>query len=129
LDVATSGLILLTDDTALADRLMRPASGVEKEYEVEIDREVLPEFLEKLAAGVDIGGYVTKNAQLSKIGSKSFAIVVTEGKNRQIRRMCEALGATVKRLRRVRIGGVRLGKLPKGGWRTLTDEELASLRP
>lgn len=134
LDVASSGLILLTDDPALADRLMRPAAKVEKEYDVTADREITPDFLERMAAGVRLVNMpppqrvvTTQPARISQTGASRFLIIITEGKNRQIRRMCEALGYGVKRLVRVRVGGVRLGDLPEGEWRLLAGEELDSL--
>ncbi len=127
LDVASSGLLLFTDDTALADRLMRPDSGTEKEYDVGVNRDVTPEFLEKLSKGVRILGLKTRPATVTKIGPARFRITLTEGKNRQIRRMCEGEGYNVLKLVRVRVGGVELGDLPQGEWRPLTEEELASL--
>jgi len=134
LDVASSGLILFTDDTALADRLMRPDSGTEKEYDVIVNKELTPEFLERMAKGVRLEHMpgirrivMTRPAKVKKIGASRFLIVITEGKNRQIRRMCEALGYEVRKLRRTRVAGVELGDLPEGEWRALTEEELASL--
>ncbi len=127
LDVASSGLLLFTDDTGLADRLMRPDSGTEKEYDVGVNKDLKPEFLQKMSEGVRILGLKTRPAKVSQIGPARFLVTLTEGKNRQIRRMCEALGYSVLKLVRVRVGGVVLGDLPQGEWRTLTDEELASL--
>ena len=134
LDVSSSGLILFTDDTALADRLMRPDSGTEKEYDVIVDKEVDEEFLAHMAKGVRLEHMpgvqrivMTRPAKVKRIGVTRFLIVITEGKNRQIRRMCEALGYEVRKLRRLRVGGVELGDLPEGEWRPLTKEELASL--
>ncbi len=127
LDVASSGLLLFTDDTALADRLMRPDSGTEKEYDVGVNKDLKPEFLQKMSEGVRILGLKTRPAKVSQIGPARFLITITEGKNRQIRRMCEALGYSVLKLVRVRVGGVELGDLPQGEWRTLSDDERASL--
>lgn len=134
LDVASSGLILFTDDTALADRLMRPDSGTPKEYDVIVDKELTPEFLERMAKGVRLEHMpgvqrivMTRPAKVKEVGVTRFRIVIVEGKNRQIRRMCEALGYEVRRLRRLRVGGVELGELPEGEWRALTRDELASL--
>src|SRR5690349_10187471 len=134
LDVSSSGLILFTDDTALADRLMRPDSGTEKEYDVIVDKEVTPDFLGEMAKGVRLENMpapqrivMTRPAKVKEIGASRFLIVITEGKNRQIRRMCEALGYDVRKLRRIRVGGVELGDLPEGEWRALTKQELASL--
>ncbi len=134
LDVSSSGLILFTDDTALADRLMRPDSGTEKEYDVIVNKEIEPGFLEHMAKGVRLEHMpgvqrivMTRPAKVKEVGATRFLIVITEGKNRQIRRMCEALGYEVRKLRRTRVGGVELGDLPEGEWRALTKEELASL--
>lgn len=128
LDVASSGLLLLTDDTALADRLMRPDSGTEKEYDVGVNKAVTEDFLQKMAEGVRILGLRTRRALVKQIDDARFRIVLTEGKNRQIRRMCEALGYNVLKLVRTRVGGVELGDLEEGEWRLLTEQELASLR-
>lgn len=135
LDVASSGLILFTDDTALADRLMRPDSGTEKEYDVVVHRDLVPEDLDHMARGVRLENMppprrivTTRPAKVRQTGATRFSIVITEGKNRQIRRICEALGYEVRRLVRVRVGDVELGSLPEGEWRPLTRQELAGLR-
>lgn len=135
LDVSSSGLILFTDDTSLADRLMRPDSGTEKEYDVVVHDDVTDEFLAKMARGVRLENMpppqrivMTRPAKVQQTGASRFSIIITEGKNRQIRRMCEALGYEVRRLVRVRVAGVELGSLPEGEWRPLTRQELASLR-
>lgn len=135
LDVASSGLLVMTDDTALADRLMRPGSRVEKEYDVIVDRPIPDAALERLAKGVRLENMpaprrvvMTRPAKVARTGERSFRIVITEGKNRQIRRMCEAVGCEVRKLVRVRVGGVELGGLPEGEWRPLTAKELDSLR-
>ncbi len=134
LDVSSSGLILFTDDTALADRLMRPDSGTEKEYDVIVNDELTPEFLAHMAKGVRLENMpapqrivMTRPAKVKEVGATRFLIIITEGKNRQIRRMCEALGYEVRKLRRTRVAGVELADLPEGEWRALTKEELASL--
>lgn len=134
LDVASSGLILFTDDAALADRLMRPDSRTEKEYDVVVHKELTQAFLEKMAKGVRLEHMpgvqrivMTRPAKIAQTGATRFSIIITEGKNRQIRRMCEALGYEVRRLVRTRVAGVELGGLPEGEWRPLRKEELASL--
>lgn len=134
LDVASSGIILFTDDTALADRLMRPDSGTEKEYDVIVDKELTDEFLSNLAKGVRLENMpapqrivMTRPAKVKEIGATRFLIIITEGKNRQIRRMCEVFGYGVRHLRRTRVGGIELGDLPEGEWRPLTKQEIASL--
>lgn len=128
LDVASSGLLILTNDNDLANTMMRPEGKVEKEYDVAVDRDLTGEFLEKMSKGVRILGIVTRPAKVERTGPRTFLITLTEGKNRQIRRMCEALGCEVRRLRRVRVGDVRLGDLSDGEWRFLTEKEIASLR-
>lgn len=135
LDVSSSGIILFTDDASLADRLMRPDSGTEKEYDVVVDRPLTPEFLAHMAKGVRLENMpapqrivMTRAAKVKEVGATRFLIIITEGKNRQIRRMCDALGYEVRRLVRTRVGGVELGDLREGEWRALTKEELASLR-
>ena len=128
LDVASSGLLLLTDDTALAERLMRPESGVEKEYDVGVNKALTPAFIEAMRSGVRILGRVTRPAKVEALDQARFRIVLTEGKNRQIRRMCEVLGYAVLKLVRVRVAGVELGSLSAGEWRPLNEKETASLR-
>ncbi len=128
LDVASSGLLLFTDDTALADRLMRPDSGTEKEYDVGVNKPVTPDFLRKMSEGVRILGLKTRPAKIERVDDARFRIVLTEGKNRQIRRMCEALGYGVLKLVRRRIGGIELAELKEGDWRPLTMREQESLR-
>jgi pseudouridine synthase len=134
LDVSSSGLILFTDDTALADRLMRPDSGTEKQYDVVVNKQLTDEFLTKLAKGVRLENMpppqrivMTRPAKVKEIGATRFLIIITEGKNRQIRRMCEALGYEVRQLRRTRVAGVELDDLPEGEWRPLTRQETTSL--
>ena len=127
LDKDSEGLLLLTSDGDIVNRLLRAAGGHEKEYEVTIDRPVTREFAEKMMAGVPILDTVTLPCKVRRTGENSFNIVLVQGLNRQIRRMCEALGANVTHLRRVRIMNIRLGKLRPGQWRDLTPEELETL--
>ena len=127
LDKDSEGLLLLTSDGEIVNRLLRAAGGHEKEYEVEIDRPVTREFLEKMAAGVPILNTVTLPCRIRRTGDKSFTLILVQGLNRQIRRMCRALGCNVVRLRRVRINCVRLGKLRPGEWRVLTPAEADAL--
>lgn len=128
LDKDSEGLILLTNDGALMDELLRSRNGHEKEYLVEINRPVTEEFLRGMASGVPILDTVTKPCVVEKTGRNSFRIILTQGLNRQIRRMCEYFGCRVVSLRRVRIVNVRLGGLPSGGWRELTKAEEQELR-
>ncbi|WKZ29431.1 MAG: pseudouridine synthase [Patescibacteria group bacterium] len=127
LDVASSGLLIFTDDTALADRLMRPDSGTEKEYIVGVNKPLTEDFLKQMREGVRILGLKTRPAKVEQSDGARFRITITEGKNRQIRRMCEALGYSVLKLVRVRVAGVELGELAEGDWRPLTAAERASL--
>ena len=127
LDKDSEGLLLLTSDGDIVNRLLRAAGGHEKEYEVTIDRPVTREFAERMMSGVPILDTVTLPCKLRRTGERSFNIVLVQGLNRQIRRMCEALGANVTHLRRVRIMNLRLGKLKPGEWREVTDEELREL--
>ncbi len=128
LDKDSEGLLLLTNDGEIVNRILRAAGGHEKEYEVRIDRPVTPEFVQQMSRGVPILDTVTLPCRVRRTGERSFNIVLVQGLNRQIRRMCEALGANVTHLRRIRIMNLRLGKLQPGQWRELTEEELAGLR-
>lgn len=128
LDKDSTGLIFLTNDGDIVNKILRAQFGHEKEYVVEINRPADDGFLAKMAKGVDIGGYVTQPCPVKKMGGNTFSIILTEGKNRQIRRMCEALGAVVKNLRRIRIMNVKIGSLKEGSWRDIPVEELKSLK-
>jgi 23S rRNA pseudouridine2604 synthase len=127
LDKDSEGLILLTNDGDIVNEILRVEHGHEKEYEVTVDRPVTPAFLSMMAAGVRIGGEKTKPCAVTRTGPASFRIVLTQGLNRQIRRMCSALGWRVRSLRRVRIMHIRLGALASGRWRNLTDAEIRPL--
>ena len=127
LDKDSEGLLLLTSDGEIVNRLLRAAGGHEKEYEVTIDRPVTAGFLQQMMAGVPILDTVTLPCRARRTGERSFNIILVQGLNRQIRRMCEALGANVIHLRRIRIMNLRLGKLQPGQWRELTQRELAEL--
>ena len=127
LDKDSEGLLLLTSDGGIVNRVLRAAGGHEKEYEVQIDRPVTPEFVRRMSEGVPILDTVTLPCRVRRTGERSFNIILVQGLNRQIRRMCEALGAGVTHLRRVRIMNLRLGKLQPGQWRELTEAELAAL--
>ena len=127
LDKDSEGLLLLTSDGEIVNRILRAAGGHEKEYEVQIDRPVTPEFVRRMSGGVPILDTVTLPCKVRRTGERSFNIILVQGLNRQIRRMCEALGANVTHLRRIRIMNLRLGRLQPGQWRELTDEELTAL--
>jgi 23S rRNA pseudouridine2604 synthase len=127
LDKDSEGLILLTNDGDVVNEVLRVEHGHEKEYRVTVDRPLTPSFLAMMAAGVRIGGEKTRPARVTRTAPAEFRIVLTQGLNRQIRRMCSALGWRVKRLVRERIMHIRLGDLPPGGWRELTPEETRRL--
>ncbi|MEI7498148.1 MAG: pseudouridine synthase [Candidatus Falkowbacteria bacterium] len=126
LDKDSEGLIILTNDGRVTDRLLNPDRYHEKEYLVSVDREIVAPQLQQLAAGVKLDdGYITRTAKVKRIDSKRFTIVLTEGKNRQIRRMVETVGLKVKQLKRVRIMNIKLDRLTVGQTRPLTKEEIA----
>jgi 23S rRNA pseudouridine2604 synthase len=127
LDKDSEGLILLTNDGDIVNTILRAENEHEKEYVVAVDRPLTPAFLAGMASGVPILDTVTNPCKVSQVGRNTFRIVLTQGLNRQIRRMCEHFDYTVRRLQRVRIMNVRLGDLPVGKWRTLTPEELRGL--
>ena len=127
LDKDSRGLLLMTNNGDIINRMMRASNHHEKEYKVTVDREITDEFLKKMAAGVPILDTVTRPCKVRKIGKYTFSIILTQGLNRQIRRMCEALGYEVKDLLRVRIMNIRLGSLKEGEYRELTDAELEEL--
>jgi 23S rRNA pseudouridine2604 synthase len=129
LDRDSEGLILLTNDGEIVNALLRAEHGHEKEYLVEVDRPVTPAFLAALSQGVPILDTVTLPCHTWVVGKNTFGIILTQGLNRQIRRMCEYFDYTVRRLRRVRVVNVELGALPAGRWRDLTGAELAGLLP
>ena len=129
LDTQTEGLLLLTNDGDLAQRLTHPRYKVEKEYEVTLDRAWDPALKIKLLKGITLDGERAKLANLRDLGPTRLRVVLRQGLNRQIRRMFAALGYTVKYLVRIRMGNLHLGELPRGHWRPLTTRELASLRP
>jgi len=129
LDKDSEGLILLTNDGDIVNTILRAEHEHEKEYIVAVDRPLTPAFLAGMAAGVPILDTVTNPCKVTQVGRNTFRIVLTQGLNRQIRRMCEHFGYTVRRLQRVRIMHVALGTLPVGKWRTLTSTELRGLLP
>ena len=127
LDKDSTGLILLTNDGDLHQRLAHPSFDHEKEYEVTVEDPIPDSALKKMASGMVIGDTKTRPATLKRLGPRRFGIILKEGRNRQIRRMVKQSGNRVTRLKRVRISGIRLGKLPEGGWRHLTGKERADL--
>jgi len=129
LDKDSEGLILLTNDGDIVNTILRAENEHEKEYIVAVDRPLTPAFLAGMAAGVPILDTVTNPCKVTQVGKNTFRIVLTQGLNRQIRRMCEHFDYRVRRLQRVRIMHVHLGTLPVGKWRELTAIELRGLLP
>ena len=133
LDWASSGVLLLTNDTRFADWLTDPASGIERVYLVTAGGRVTPETAAKIRGGLEIGGerLAADEVRVHKASSRETHLVVTltEGKNREIRRLFDAVGHPVKRLRRVRFGGLEIGTLAPGTWRQLDDLELNQVFP
>jgi 23S rRNA pseudouridine2604 synthase len=129
LDKESEGLILLTNDGDIVNEVLRAEHNHEKEYIVRVERPFFEEFVERMAAGVRLSDATTKRCKVTRIDPRTFAIVLTQGLNRQIRRMCAALGYEVVSLQRIRIMHIRLADLPIGRWRNLTPDELAGLIP
>ncbi len=127
LDKDSRGLLLMTNNGDIINKMMRAANCHEKEYKVTVDQEITPEFIRQMSSGVPILDTVTRPCRVEKIGKYTFSIILTQGLNRQIRRMCEALGYQVKDLVRVRVMNIRLGSLREGEYRKVTDEELEEL--
>ncbi len=127
LDMYTEGLLLLTNDGDFANKLMHPKFEIDKRYIVTTDTKVTRQMLETLRNGVNIGDYVTREAKVEKIDEENISITIHEGKNRQVRRMCEAVGIKVLKLKRTNYGPLSLGELPVAKYRHLTDFELYNL--
>jgi 23S rRNA pseudouridine2604 synthase len=127
LDKDSSGLILLTNDGDIVNEILRTEFGHEREYEVTVDRPYDQSVLERLSAGVVILGSKTKPCRVQRVGPKRFRIVLTEGRNRQIRRMCQAVGYRVMTLQRLRIMHITLAGLPAGTWKPLSPSEQQEL--
>lgn len=124
LDKDSHGLIIITNDGRITERLLSPEREHEKEYIVTVDKPVTPRFLKRLERGVNIEGYMTKTARAQSVGERKFSIVITEGKKHQLRRMCAAEGYAVRDIQRIRIMNIRLGSLLPGTFRAITDGEL-----
>ena len=127
LDKDSEGLILLTNDGDIVNQILRAEHAHEKEYLVTVDRPLTDAFLAGMAAGVPILDTVTNPCRVQRVAKNTFRIVLTQGLNRQIRRMCKHFDYTVRRLQRVRIMQLRLGRLPVGSWRELSPVENAEL--
>ncbi len=127
LDKESEGLLLLTNDGDIVNKILRAENHHEKEYIVQIDKPITEAFIKKMGAGVDILDTTTLPCHIEKISDRVFKIILEQGLNRQIRRMCTALGYSVKRLQRIRIMNIKLGNLKIGQWRDLTDKERTEL--
>lgn len=127
LDKDSEGLILLTNDGDVVNPILRSEGRHEKEYVVTVDRPITPMFVKGMSEGVRVLGSMTLPCQVTKVADRTFRIILTEGRNRQIRRMCEAFGYHVRKLRRIRVMNIHLGDLPTGKWRDLTDKEKREL--
>lgn len=127
LDKDSQGLIFLTNDGDIVNKILRAGNNHEKEYIVTVDKPITEEFLKGMENGVPILGTVTNKCVIKREGKKIFRIILTQGLNRQIRRMCEYFGFNVTKLERVRIMNVKLGNLKIGNWRNLTKEELKEI--
>lgn len=127
LDKPSEGLILLTSDGDIVNKILRARNNHGKEYIVQVDKPITPKFLDKMRNGVPILDTITKKCEVEKLDTMTFRIVLTQGLNRQIRRMCEYLGYEVKKLKRIRIMNIHLD-LPIGKWRDLTPKEFSELQ-
>lgn len=127
LDKDSEGLILLTNDGDIVNEILRSENQHEKEYVVSVDRPITPEFLKQMSEGVKILDTITLPCKVEQLSKYDFKIILTQGLNRQIRRMCEALGYNVYRLQRIRIMNIQLDNLPVGQWRYLSKKEKAQL--
>ena len=127
LDKPSEGLIFLTNDGDIVNKILRAGNQHEKEYIVSVNKSITPEFIQKMSNGIPILGTVTKKCKVEKINDTTFKIILTQGLNRQIRRMCEYLNYEVTKLKRTRIMNVSLGNLKYGDWRELTPKELQEI--
>ncbi|WP_346916234.1 23S rRNA pseudouridine(2604) synthase RluF [Clostridium sp.] len=127
LDKPSEGLIFLTNDGDMVNKILRAGNNHEKEYVVSVDKPITKEFINAMENGIPILGTVTKQCKVRKIGKCTFNIILTQGLNRQIRRMCEYLGFKVTSLKRIRIMNVSLSNLPTGKWRYLSSEEMSTI--
>jgi 23S rRNA pseudouridine2605 synthase len=128
LDADTTGALLLTNDGDLAHRLAHPRYGVPKVYEADVEGRPSADALAQLRDGVELEDGVTAPAEARRLGPSRIELTLHEGRNRQVRRMCEAVGHPVLRLHRSRYAGLRLGELEPGEWRELTKKEVSELR-
>ena len=127
LDKDSTGLLLLTNDGRLHHKLSHPSFDHEKEYDVTVAKPITDGALQKMAAGLPMMGSKTRPARVQRISARQFRIVLKEGKNRQVRRMVRKVGNQVKILKRIRVAGIKLGRLPPGKWRYLTGKEKSAV--
>lgn len=127
LDMYSEGLLLLTNDGEFTNRITHPKKHIAKTYRVILNKNITEEMIKKLENGVDIGGYITSKAKVNKLKDREIEITIYEGKNRQIRKMCEAIGNIVINLKRVSIGELKLGKLETGKYVELTDKDIQKI--
>jgi 23S rRNA pseudouridine2604 synthase len=127
LDKDSEGLILLTNDGDIVNKILRAGNNNEKEYVVSVDKELTPEMIRQMGNGVKILGERTKPCYIRQEGQRKFRIILKQGLNRQIRRMCAEFGYKVKDLKRIRIMHIQLGNLATGKWRYLTPAEIEQL--
>jgi len=128
LDAQSEGLLILTNDGELAQRLTHPRHEIDKEYEVTLERRWDPALIPKMLRGIFLDGQRAQIVQLRTISATRLRVVLRQGINRQIRRMFHEIGYEVKSLVRIRVGNLRLGDLPRGHWRALTKREVAALK-
>jgi 23S rRNA pseudouridine2604 synthase len=127
LDKPSEGLIFLTNDGDIVNKILRAGNNHEKEYIVKVNKKITDVFIQKMGNGIPILGTVTKKCKVEKLSNYVFKIILTQGLNRQIRRMCEYLGFVVTKLKRTRIMNVNLEKLKTGQWRELTKNEMQQI--
>ena len=127
LDKTSEGLIFLTNDGDIVNKILRAKNKHEKEYHVTVDKPITHEFIQQMSKGVPILNTVTRPCEIKRIKDYEFKIILTQGLNRQIRRMCEYLGYRVKKLKRIRIMNVKLD-IPLGEWRYFNDQEFSELK-
>lgn len=128
LDKPSQGLILMTNDGDLANGILEADNNKEKEYIVTVDKEFDDDFIEGMSKGVDIGDAITRRCKVTRVNENTFNIILTQGLNKQIRRMSKAFGFNVIKLERIRIMNIKIDGIEYGNWRKLTEEEVRELR-
>ena len=128
LDKPSEGLIFMTNDGDIVNKILRAKNNHEKEYIVTVDKKITDSFVKKMGNGIPVLDTITDKCKVTKVNDYTFNIILTQGLNRQIRRMCEYLGYKVSRLKRTRIMHLSIDNLPNGKWRHLTKAELATLK-